>query len=147
MRVIARPIASRSGPQSGREGTLTGTPSLRKAVAEHLSHSRRAPYAAEEVTICHSAKHALSGAIFALIEEGDEVLVPLPAWASYFDLVRCAGGTPVLVDPDERDIAPFRERRCGRGRFAETELAVDLVRDDQKVVTRRHVEKLLRRLV
>ncbi|HEX6883607.1 MAG TPA: pyridoxal phosphate-dependent aminotransferase [Planctomycetota bacterium] len=78
-----------------------GTPGLRKAVAEHLSHSRRAPYAAEEVTICHSAKHALSGAIFALIEEGDEVLVPLPAWASYFDLVRCAGGTPVLVRPHE----------------------------------------------
>src|SRR5262245_32271927 len=80
-----------------------GTPSLRKAVAEHLTQSRRAPFAPEEVTICHSAKHALSGAIFAVVEEGDEVLVPLPAWASYFDLVRCAGGTPVLVPPDARD--------------------------------------------
>jgi aspartate aminotransferase len=80
-----------------------GTPSLRKAVAEHLTRTRRAPFAAEEVTICHSAKHALSGAIFAVVEEGDEVLVPLPAWASYFDLVRCAGGTPVLVPPDARN--------------------------------------------
>jgi aspartate aminotransferase len=77
-----------------------GTPALRKAVAEHLTRTRATPFAPEEVTICHSAKHALSGAIFALVEAGDEVLVPLPAWASYFDLVRCAGGTPVLVPPD-----------------------------------------------
>jgi aspartate aminotransferase len=80
-----------------------GTPTLRKAVAEHLTLSRATPYAPEEITICHSAKHALSGAIFTLIEDGDEVLVPLPAWASYFDLVRCAGGTPVLVPPDACD--------------------------------------------
>ena len=81
-----------------------GTPSLRKAVADHLSESRHTPFAPEEITICHSAKHALSGAIFALVEEGDEVLVPLPAWASYFDLVRCAGGTPVLVPPDPHGV-------------------------------------------
>lgn len=80
-----------------------GTPSLRKAVAEHLTRTRGTAYAPEEVTICHSAKHALSGAIFALVEQNDEVLVPLPAWASYFDLVRCAGATPVLVPPDRRD--------------------------------------------
>lgn len=80
-----------------------GTPTLRKAVAEHLAQSRHVPFTADEITICHSAKHALSGAIFALVEEGDEVLVPLPAWASYFDLVRCAGGTPVLVPPDAHD--------------------------------------------
>jgi aspartate aminotransferase len=80
-----------------------GTPSLRKAVAEHLSATRGTPYTADEVTICHSAKHALSGAILALVEDGDEVLIPLPAWASYFDLVRVAGGKPVLVDPDRRD--------------------------------------------
>jgi len=80
-----------------------GTPSLRKAVAEHLSATRGTPYASEEITICHSAKHALSGAISALVDEGDEVLVPLPAWASYFDLVRMCGGTPVLVPPERRD--------------------------------------------
>jgi aspartate aminotransferase len=76
-----------------------GTPTLRKAVAEHLARTRGVAYAPEEVTICHSAKHALSGAILALIEDGDEVLIPLPSWASYFDLVRVAGGTPVLVPP------------------------------------------------
>ncbi len=76
-----------------------GTPALRRAVAEHLGATRGTPYAPEEVCICHSGKHALSGAIFALIEEGDEVLIPLPAWGSYFDIVRVAGGEPVLVPP------------------------------------------------
>lgn len=91
--------------QSGdvRYTPAAGTPALRKAVAEHLTITRGTPYAADEVTICHSAKHALSGAISALVDEGDEVLVPLPAWASYFDLVRMCGGTPVLVPPDRRD--------------------------------------------
>jgi len=80
-----------------------GTPSLRKAVAEHVSSTRGTAYTSDEITICHSAKHALSGAIFALVEDDDEVLVPLPAWASYFELVRVAGGQPVLVPPDRRD--------------------------------------------
>lgn len=80
-----------------------GTPSLRKAVAEHLASTRGTPFTGDEVTICHSAKHALSGAILALVEEGDEVVIPLPAWASYFELVRVAGATPVLVPPDRRD--------------------------------------------
>jgi len=80
-----------------------GTPSLRKAVAEHLGRTRGGAWAPEEITICHSAKHALSGAILALVDDGDEVLVPLPGWASYFDLVRCAGAKPVLVPPDRRD--------------------------------------------
>lgn len=95
--------------QSGdvRYTPAAGTPSLRKAVAESLTRTRGTPFSAEEVTVCHSAKHALSGAIFALIEAGDEVLVPLPAWASYFDLVRCAGGTPVLVPPErEQGVRP-----------------------------------------
>jgi len=80
-----------------------GTPALRQALAAHLTSTRHTPYLPEEITVCHSAKHALSGAIFALVDEGDEVLIPLPAWASYFDLVRCAGGTPVLVPPDRND--------------------------------------------
>jgi len=80
-----------------------GTPSLRQAIAAHLGATRGGTWTSDEVTVCHSAKHALSGAIFALVDHGDEVLIPLPAWASYFDLVRCAGGTPVLVPPERSD--------------------------------------------
>lgn len=82
-----------------------GTPSLRKAVAMHLKETRGIEYGAHEITICHSAKHALSGAALALIETGDEVLLLLPAWVSYVEIVRFAGGVPVAV-PARTDCGP-----------------------------------------
>lgn len=74
-----------------------GTLSLRTAVAAHLGATRHVPFTAPEITICHSAKHALSGAALCLIEPGDEVLLLLPAWVSYVEIVRFAGGLPVEV--------------------------------------------------
>ncbi len=78
---------------------MAGTPELRAAIAAHLTRSRGVPFAPEHVVVCHSAKHALSGAVLALVSDGDEVLVPLPAWVSYAEQVRVAGGRPVLVPP------------------------------------------------
>ena len=83
-----------------------GTPGLRRAVADHVGTTRNVRYDASEVCICHSAKHALSGAVFALVEDGDEVLVPLPAWGSYFEIVRVAGGVPVLVPSAKDGVRP-----------------------------------------
>ncbi len=74
-----------------------GTAELRAGIARHLTDTRGAPFEPRNVVVCHSAKHALSGALLSLVGEGDEVLVPLPAWVSYFEQVRIAGGTPVLV--------------------------------------------------
>jgi len=66
-----------------------GTLALRKAIAAHLSSTRKVEFTVPEVTVCHSAKHALSGACLSLIEPGDEVLLLLPAWVSYVEIVRC----------------------------------------------------------
>lgn len=74
-----------------------GSASLRKAVAAHVSQTRGVEYTVPEITICHSGKHALSGAALVLIEPGDEVLLLLPAWVSYAEIVRYAGGVPVEV--------------------------------------------------
>jgi len=82
-----------------------GTPSLRKTIAEHVTATRGVAYAANEITVCHSAKHALSGACLALIEPGDEVLMLLPAWVSYVEIVRFAGGVPVSI-PSRGDLGP-----------------------------------------
>ncbi len=94
--------------QSGdvRYTPAAGTPALRRAIADHLSATRGVRFDASEVCVCHSAKHALSGAVFALIEPGDEVLVPLPAWGSYFEIVRVAGGVPVLVPAAADGVRP-----------------------------------------
>jgi aspartate aminotransferase len=82
-----------------------GTAALRKAIAEHLSVTRGVAFAPEEITVCHSCKHALSGAVLTLVEPGDEVLLLLPAWVSYVEQVRIAGGTPVPV-PSRTDCGP-----------------------------------------
>lgn len=74
-----------------------GTLSLRKAIAQHLQETRGVTYAPNEITVCHSAKHALSGACLSLVERGDEVLVLLPAWVSYVEILKFAGATPVEV--------------------------------------------------
>jgi len=76
-----------------------GTKSLRRTVAAHLARTRGVPFELEQITVCHSAKHALSGALLSLLEPGDEVLLLLPAWVSYVEQVRFAGGTPVAVRP------------------------------------------------
>jgi len=80
-----------------------GAPWARSAIAEHLTATRGVSYAPEEVAICHSAKHALSGAIAALAGPGDEVLCPLPAWVSYVELIKIAGAAPICVPPAADD--------------------------------------------
>jgi aspartate aminotransferase len=82
-----------------------GTPALRQAIAKHLKETRGIEYLPSEITVCHSAKHALSGTLLSLIEPGDEVLMLLPAWVSYVEIVRYAGGVPVLVEP-RADLGP-----------------------------------------
>lgn len=78
---------------------------LREAVARHLERTRGVRYAPSEVVICHSAKHALANAVLSLVEPGDEVLLLLPAWTSYEEQVRFAGGVPVGVRP-RPDLGP-----------------------------------------
>jgi len=76
-----------------------GLNSLRQTVARHLQETRGVPYGAENVVICHSAKHALSHALLALVDPGDEVLLLNPAWSSYGAQVQLVGGVPVQVEP------------------------------------------------
>jgi aspartate aminotransferase len=87
--------------QSGdvRYTPAAGTNSLRQAIAEHLGATRGTPVQAAQVAVCHSAKHALMAALLSTIGEGDDVLIPLPAWGSYFEEVAIAGGRAVLIPP------------------------------------------------
>ena len=82
-----------------------GTASLRKLLAEHLTQTRGVSFTADEITVCHSCKHALSGSMLALCEPGDEVLLLLPAWVSYVEIARIAGAIPVDV-PSRTDCGP-----------------------------------------
>ncbi|MFN7814073.1 MAG: pyridoxal phosphate-dependent aminotransferase [Planctomycetia bacterium] len=80
-----------------------GIPDLRKAVA--ADHARRTglPVTAAQVVISNGAKHSLHNAFTALLDEGDEVIVPTPFWVSYAELIKLAGARPVLLETDIAD--------------------------------------------
>ena len=88
-----------------RYTAAAGSPELRRAVATWLGRTRGVEYAPEQTVICHSTKHALSGAVLATVDAGDEVLLFDPAWVSYVEIVRVAGGVPVSVAP-RADLGP-----------------------------------------
>ncbi|MEM6673884.1 MAG: pyridoxal phosphate-dependent aminotransferase [Planctomycetota bacterium] len=87
-----------------------GLASLRSEIAATLRRERSIEFEPENVVVCHSAKHALSHALLALVDPGDDVLLPVPVWGSYDEQVRIAGGQPVHVPPLEgRACAPDLE--------------------------------------
>ncbi|WP_428268095.1 pyridoxal phosphate-dependent aminotransferase [Haliangium sp.] len=95
--------------QSGKYSPAPGLPALRGAVAATLGSVHGLALSADQVIVTCGAKHALFEIFMAMLEPGDEVVVPAPYWVSYPDMVRLAGGVPVIVDgPAEDDflVAP-----------------------------------------
>jgi aspartate aminotransferase len=80
-----------------RYGPAAGEPQLRQAIAHKLQTDNGLAYEAENVIVTNGGKHSLYGLMMALIEPGDEVIIPAPYWLSYPEMVTLAGGTPVIV--------------------------------------------------
>ena len=80
---------------------VNGIAPLREAICEKLLHDNRLSYSPDQICISTGAKQALSNAVFALCNEGDEVLIPIPCYVSYVEIVKLAGGIPVLVPTNE----------------------------------------------
>lgn len=80
-----------------------GTPELKGAVCRSLERDYGLVYAPGEVTVSCGAKHTLFNLFLALLDEGDEVIVPAPFWVSYPEQVQVAGATPVIVPTREED--------------------------------------------
>ena len=76
---------------------IPGLPELRAAIAAKLKRENGLDYAPEEIVVTNGAKQALSNAIHALVQDGDEVILPAPFWVAYEGLVRLAGGNPVIL--------------------------------------------------
>ncbi len=76
---------------------VPGYLSLRKAISNKLKQENGLDYAPEQIVVGNGAKHSLCNAVMALINPGDEVIIPTPAWVSYVQMVNLAGGKNVLV--------------------------------------------------
>lgn len=77
---------------------VPGYMSLRKAIADALARELNVVYDPAQIVVSGGAKQSLSNAVLSLVNEGDEVVIPMPAWVSYVEMVKLAGGTAVAVE-------------------------------------------------
>ena len=97
--VMIKDAAKKAIDQGFTKYTPTnGIPELREAIAAKIQKEHRISYKATEVLVSCGGKHALYNLFQALLNEGDEVVIFTPFWVSYADMVRVAGGVPVLVE-------------------------------------------------
>ncbi|EKQ68221.1 aspartate/tyrosine/aromatic aminotransferase [Leptolyngbyaceae cyanobacterium JSC-12] len=83
-----------------RYGAVAGEMALRQAIAKKLQTENGLCYGAENVIVTNGGKHSLYNLFMATIEPGDEVIIPAPYWLSYPEMVKLAGGTPVIVQTE-----------------------------------------------
>ena len=83
-----------------RYGAAAGEPQLREAIAHKLQHDNNLNYSAANILVTNGGKHSLYNLMVTLIDPGDEVIIPAPFWLSYPEMVKLAGGVPVIVDTD-----------------------------------------------
>lgn len=86
-----------------RYSPVPGTLELRKAIVEKFKRDNGLTYDVNDVLVSNGAKHSLYNAFFALVDDGDEVIIPTPCWVSYPEMVRMVGGVPVFVPSGEKE--------------------------------------------
>jgi aspartate aminotransferase len=77
---------------------VSGTPALRRAVAAKIKRDSGIDYKPDETIVGTGGKQVIFNALLATIDDGDEAIIPAPCWASYPDMVKLAGGIPVMLD-------------------------------------------------
>ena len=82
---------------------VPGYLSLRKAVCQKLEKENGLQYAPEQIVVGNGAKQELANVILSLINPGDEVIIPTPAWVSYVEMVKLAEGKSVLVEASQEN--------------------------------------------
>ena len=75
----------------------SGIPELRAAISEKLKADNGLDYKPSQIIVNNGAKHSCFNAILAVIEPEDEVIIPAPYWLSYPEMVKIAGGVPIIV--------------------------------------------------
>ncbi len=81
-----------------RYSPVPGYPDLRKAIAAKLKNENGLDYSINEIMVSNGAKQSVCNTVMALVNDGDEVIIPAPYWVSYPQMVKLAGGVPVIVN-------------------------------------------------
>ena len=86
-----------------RYTNVAGIPEIRQAIVDRHAADFGTTYAPDECVFTTGGKLALFNAIQVLVDHGDEVILPVPYWVSFKDIIQYAGGVPVLVETDEAE--------------------------------------------
>ena len=86
-----------------RYSPVAGYPALRNAIVAKLKNENGLEYTAAQISCANGAKQSVCNTIMALINKGDEVIVPAPYWVSYPEMIRMAGGVPIMVKTKEEE--------------------------------------------
>lgn len=77
-----------------------GIPELKQAISAKLTRENSIIYTPEQILVSNGAKHSLMNIFLALLNKGDEVVIPVPYWTSYSEMVKIADGVPVFCKTD-----------------------------------------------
>ena len=81
-----------------RYSPVPGCIELRKAIVEKLKKENGLEYSTNEILVSNGAKQSVCNTVMALVNDGEEVIIPAPYWVSYPQMVKLAGGEPVIVE-------------------------------------------------
>jgi aspartate/methionine/tyrosine aminotransferase len=99
--IVAAAVEAAPQPKNHRYTPAAGLPELREAVSVKTAKDSGYEAAASQVLITNGAKQAVYNSFAALLDPGDEVLMPAPYWVTYPEAIRLAGGVDVVVPTDE----------------------------------------------
>jgi aspartate aminotransferase len=101
-----------------------GLPKLKEEIAGKLKRDHGLEYKASEIIVTSGAKHALYTLFQAILDEGDEVIVPIPYWVSYPEQVKLAGGIPVYVEGKEENEFKLTKKQLEESITAKTKALI-----------------------
>ena len=79
---------------------VSGTLELRQAIAHKFKRDNGLDYTPDDIVVSTGAKQSIANAVLCTINPGDEVLIPSPFWVSYLEILKLAGGVPIIIDTD-----------------------------------------------
>jgi len=101
---------------------VPGYPDLRKAIAEKFKRDNNLDYSAENIVVSTGAKQSIANAVLSLINRGDEVVVPLPYWVSYIEIIKMAEGIPVYIESSVENDFKFTPEQLRKAITPKTKL-------------------------
>lgn len=85
----------------------SGIPELKKAICEKFKNDNNLEYGVENIVVSNGGKHSIYNICLAILNPGDEVIIGVPYWVSYPEMVKLAGGTPVYIETLEQNDFKF----------------------------------------